>query len=90
MSRRCILVGASGKTGAGGGIHPLHTAPWQKGRYATPIRLLPLALEICLSDRICWRNVPLPFWRDKLGIYQVLQKVRPSLQQHGLGNVRSI
>lgn len=53
------------------------------------IHLLLLALEGCLNDRVFWRNVPLPIWRYKLGVYQVLQKVRPSLQQRRLGNTRS-
>lgn len=65
--------GHHGKTGASGAIHPRHTAPWQRGCYATPIRLLLLALEVCVNARPCWRNVPLPFWRDKLG-YRVLEK----------------
>jgi len=42
-------------------------------RKPTPIRLLLLALEVCVNARPCWRNVPLPFWRDKLG-YRVLEK----------------
>ena len=64
-----------GKTGAGGGtlLYPAEQAPWKRVCYATPVRLLPLALEACLSDRAFWRNVPLPIWRDKLG-YRLLEK----------------
>ena len=50
------------------------TAPWQKGRYAKPIRLLPLALEVCVNDRACWRNVLIPFWRYEMGGSWVLEK----------------
>ena len=35
---------------------------------------MPLALEVCVNDRACWRNVPLPFWRYEMGGCQVLKK----------------
>ena len=38
------------------------------------IHLMPLALGVCVNDRACWRNVPLPFWRYKLSGSWVLEK----------------
>lgn len=38
------------------------------------IHLMPLALEVCVNDRACWRNVPLPFWRYELRGCELLKK----------------
>ena len=69
-----IVAGASWQDRGGWWNPPPAHSTLAEGTLCYACSPMPLALEVCVNDRACWRNVPLPFWRYELVGYRMLKK----------------